>query len=98
MRPFERKRELLCTIPGVAERTAEVILAEFGADMSRFPSHRHAASWAAICPGNAESAGSARPARHALDRTAVGDRVIVTVVDRAEGKRQEEDDVREARS
>src|SRR5215216_1625632 len=52
LRPFESKLELLCTIPGVAERTAEVILAEFGPDMGRFPSHRHAASWAAICPGH----------------------------------------------
>src|SRR5207248_1550247 len=60
MRPFERQRELLCTIPGVAERTAEVIIAELGPDMDRFPSHRHAASWAAICPGHDESAGKRR--------------------------------------
>ena len=60
LRPVERKRELLCTIPGVAERTAEVILAEFGHEMERFPSHRHAASWAAICPGHDESAGKRR--------------------------------------
>jgi transposase len=60
VRPFEPKRELLCTIPGVAGRTAEVILAEFGPDMDRFPSHRHAASWAAICPGQDESAGKRR--------------------------------------
>jgi transposase len=60
VRPFESKRELLCTIPGVGERTAEVILAEFGPDMERFPSHRHAASWAAICPGHDESAGKRR--------------------------------------
>ena len=60
LRPFEREVELLCTIPGVAQRTAEVILAEFGPDMSRFPTHRHAASWAAICPGNDESAGKRR--------------------------------------
>jgi transposase len=60
VRPFESKRELLCTIPGVAERTAEVILAELGPDMGRFPSHRHAASWAAICPGHDESAGKRR--------------------------------------
>jgi transposase len=60
MLPFESKRELLCTIPGVAERTAEVILAEFGPEMERFPSHRHAASWAAICPGHDESAGKRR--------------------------------------
>ena len=60
MRPFERQRELLCTIPGVAERTAEVIIAELGPDMNRFPTHRHAASWAAICPGHDESAGKRR--------------------------------------
>ena len=54
--PFRaRSVSCCCTIPGVAERTAEVILAEFGPDMGRFPSHRHAASWAAICPGNDES-------------------------------------------
>jgi transposase len=60
MRPFERQRELLCTIPGVAERTAEVIIAELGPDVDRFPSHRHAASWAAVCPGHNESAGKRR--------------------------------------
>jgi len=60
MRPFERQRELLCTIPGVAERTAEVIVAELGPDVERFPSHRHAASWAAVCPGHDESAGKRR--------------------------------------
>ncbi len=60
MRPFEHQRELLCTIPGVAERTAEVIIAEFGSEMDRCPSHRHAASWAAVCPGHNESAGKRR--------------------------------------
>jgi transposase len=59
-RPFERQRELLCTIPGVAERTAEVIIAELGPDVERFPSHRHAANWAAVCPGHEESAGKRR--------------------------------------
>jgi transposase len=60
LRPFAAELERLCTIPGVARRTAEVILAECGTDMTRFPSHRHAASWAAICPGNEESAGKRR--------------------------------------
>ncbi|MHB8511318.1 MAG: IS110 family RNA-guided transposase [Actinomycetota bacterium] len=55
--PFARQIELLDTIPGVNKRTAEVLLAEMGADMSRFPTHRHLASWAAMCPGNNESAG-----------------------------------------
>jgi transposase len=60
VRPFERQVELLCTIPGVAERTAEVIIAELGPGVERFPSHRHAASWAAVCPGHDESAGKRR--------------------------------------
>jgi transposase len=61
--PFALKAELLSTITGVAERNSQVILAELGPDMSRFPSDRHAASWVAICPGNDESAGAqARPA------------------------------------
>jgi transposase len=73
--PFERKRELLCTIPGVAERTAEVILAELGPDMSRFPSHRHAASWAAICPGAEQSAG-----KRLSGKTRKGDRWLRTAL------------------
>jgi transposase len=60
LRPFEHELELLETIPGVGRRTAEVMLAELGPDMSRFPSDRHAASWAAICPGHDESAGKRR--------------------------------------
>jgi transposase len=48
---------LLCSIPGISRRAAEVILAEIGLDMSRFPSAGHLASWAGMCPGNHESAG-----------------------------------------
>jgi transposase len=58
--PFADKAERLCTIPGVAARSSQVILAELGPDMTRFASDRHAASWAAICPGNDESAGKRR--------------------------------------
>jgi transposase len=61
--PFAERARRLTTIPGVSTRTAEVILAELGPDMSRFPSPRHAASWAAICPGNDESAGKRRSGR-----------------------------------
>jgi transposase len=61
LRPFEQQVELLCTIPGVQRRCAEVILAELGPDMSRFPSHRHAASWTHLSPGNDQSAGKRRP-------------------------------------
>jgi transposase len=49
--------DVLDTIPGISRRAAEVLLAEIGADLSRFPSARHLASWAGMCPGNAESGG-----------------------------------------
>jgi transposase len=49
--------QLLDTIPGVNQRLAEIILAEIGPDMRRFPSARHLASWVGICPGNHQSAG-----------------------------------------
>ena len=48
---------LLDTIPGVSQRTAEILLAEIGTDMTRFPSAKHLASWAGMCPGHHESAG-----------------------------------------
>src|SRR5436190_17492761 len=60
--PFAAAVELLCTIPGVQQRTAEVIVAEIGLDMSRFPTDRHLASWAGQCPGNDSSAGKRRSA------------------------------------
>jgi transposase len=48
---------LLDPIPGVSQRTAEVLLAELGSDLSRFHSAGHLASWAGMCPGNAQSGG-----------------------------------------
>jgi transposase len=57
MAPFAAEIERLDTIPGVNRRTAEVLIAETGADMSRFPTAKHLASWAGLCPGNNESAG-----------------------------------------
>lgn len=50
----------LDTIPGVGRRTAEVLVAEVGVDVSRFPTAGHLASWAGMCPGNNESAGKRR--------------------------------------
>jgi transposase len=55
--PFDELVVLLDTIPGVARMTAELILAEAGADLSRFPTADHLASWASLVPGNNESAG-----------------------------------------
>jgi transposase len=63
LRPFEQEMALLDTIPGVNRRTAEVLWAETGGDMSRFASARHLASWAGMCPGNNESAGKRRTGR-----------------------------------
>jgi transposase len=60
MRPFEEAVERLETIPGVGRRTAEAILAEIGADMSRFPTAGQLASWAGMCPGNNQSGGKRR--------------------------------------
>jgi len=52
--------ELLCTIPGVQRHAAQVLIAECGLDMSRFPTVAHFASWAGACPGHHESAGRRR--------------------------------------
>jgi transposase len=48
---------LLDTIPGVGQRAAEILVAEIGTDMARFPSAKHLTSWAGMCPGNKESGG-----------------------------------------
>jgi transposase len=61
--PFAAQRDLLMTIPGVKRRTAEVLIAEIGVDMSAFPTAKHLASWAGVCPGNDQSAGKRRSGR-----------------------------------
>jgi transposase len=60
MIPFVPARDRLDTIPGIAKRTAEIIIAEIGIDMTRFATPAHLASWAGLCPGNNESAGKHR--------------------------------------
>ena len=57
MRPFERELELLESVPGIGRRTAENLLAEIGPNMAQFPSAKHLASWAGMCPPNNKSAG-----------------------------------------
>jgi transposase len=59
-RPFEAVLERLDTIPGVGRRTAEIVIAEVGPDVQRFPTAGHLASWAGLCPGQDESAGKRR--------------------------------------
>src|SRR3954453_11421122 len=55
--------ELLCTIPGVHVHAAQVLIAECGLDMTRFPTVEHFPSWAGACPGHHESAGRRRSGR-----------------------------------
>ncbi len=59
-KPHETVIERLDAIPGVDRRTAEVILAEVGADVKAFPSAEHLASWACLCPGNNITGGKRR--------------------------------------
>ena len=66
MRPFDEEGDLVArldTIPGVDRKTAQVIIAELGIDMRRFPTAGHAAAWAGLAPGKNESAGRNRSAR-----------------------------------
>jgi len=66
--PFRDQLQQLITIPGISTRLAEIIIAEIGVDMTRFPTTAHLASWAGICPGNNESAG-----KHHSGKTRKGD-------------------------
>ena len=64
MSPSEKEAvRRLDEMPGVEARSAQVIVAEVGTDMGRFPSDAHLASWAGLCPGNNESAGKRRTGR-----------------------------------
>lgn len=62
LEPHQEDLDRLDEIPGVGRRGAEVILAEVGADLSRFPTAAHLASWAKVCPGNRESGGKRKSA------------------------------------
>lgn len=57
MEPYNEIIERIVEIPGVGVSSAKDILAEIGVEMSVFPTERHIASWAGVCPGNNESAG-----------------------------------------
>jgi transposase len=61
--PLQAAMTRLTTIPGVSDLTAQVLLAEIGDDMSRFPSPGHLRSWAGLCPRNHESAGKRHTTR-----------------------------------
>ncbi|MGW1626512.1 transposase, partial [Streptomyces sp. NPDC002172] len=55
--PLRRQHDLLVTIPGVSTRLAQVVIAETGADMTRFSTAAALASWSGVAPGNNQSAG-----------------------------------------
>jgi transposase len=57
MRPFDPEIERLDGIPGIARRGAENIIAEIGADLSRWPTAAYFSSWSGVCPGNKASGG-----------------------------------------
>jgi transposase len=71
MEPFLPARDLLVTIPGISTLVADVIIAETGADMDRFPTPGHLASWAGLTPGHHQSARVTRSAK-----TRPGDRYL----------------------
>ena len=75
---WKRAVDLLDTIPGVDQRTAEVILAEIGLDMKQFPSADDLASWAGFAPGNYKSAGKTYSGR-----TTPGNRPIGSALNQA---------------
>ena len=86
LRPFDQTLDRLDEIPGVGRQTAEVIVAEVGTDMNRFPTAKHLVSWAGMSPGNNESAGKRRSGR-----TRNGDRALkaaLTEAGHAAGKKK----------
>src|SRR5438445_7897601 len=91
--PFAAQLTQLDTIPGINKRTAEVIIAELGVDMSCFPSDRHLARWAGICPGNNESAG-----KHKYGKTRKGNRWLrMTLIEAAAAATRTKDIALQAR-
>ena len=63
MTPFRAFCDLICTIPGKGRRTAEVVVAETGADMTVSPSPKHLASWAGVCPAATSPPAASSPPR-----------------------------------
>jgi transposase len=61
--PIKESARLLTSLPGVSDLTAQVMVAEIGVDMTRFPTASHLISWTGLCPRNDESAGKRRSTR-----------------------------------
>ena len=75
MEQYETAIAAIDDLPGVAQRSAEVIIAEIGTDMSRFPSAAHLCSWAGVSPGNHQSAGKRKHGR-----TTKGNKTLKTML------------------
>ncbi len=60
--PFEAAVAIMTSVPGISRTTAETIVAETRADMSRFPTPERLSAWAGVAPASHESAGKRRPA------------------------------------
>ena len=75
MEEYSQALDAIDEIPGIARRSAQVILAEIGLDMSRFPSAAHLCSWAGVAPGNHQSAGKRKHGR-----TNKGNRTLKTML------------------
>ena len=60
MKKYEEEIKKLVEIPGIGKTSSQIILAEIGKDMARFPTEAHISSWCGLCPGNNESAGKRR--------------------------------------
>lgn len=87
LRPFDAVLDQLDAIPGIGRWTAEVLLTELGTDMTRFPTAKHLASWAGMCPGNHESAG-----KRYSGRTRKGNGALrTTLVEAAHAARRKKD-------
>ncbi len=75
MTEYEDAMARIDEIPGIAHRSAEVILGEIGLDMTRFPSAAHLCSWAGLCPGNHQSAG-----KRGSGRTTKGNKTLKSIL------------------
>jgi len=75
MEQYENAINAIDDLPGVARRSAEVIIAEIGKDMERFPSAAHLCSWAGVSPGNHQSAG-----KRGSGRTTKGNKTLKTIL------------------
>jgi transposase len=78
MAPFQKEAELLDEVLGISMRVAETIISEIGVNMNAFPTEKHLASWAALCPGNNESAG-----KHKSGKTRKGNSYLKRVLTEA---------------